>query len=189
MKYDLNKKPTKFAVRVLKDLSDELFNALTRKHLESITVNEICEATNYPRATFYNYFNDIYDLLDYCFYLMTKDINLQPDPSLKGTDRVEVLVSRVYDYLDAKRDRIEKYLEFNPTDGLFVSKLHSHTSKVILDFVANDHNGELTPLQSEIIAEHVANTCQLIFKRCFDKGSKLTKDQAIDALRYLVGNL
>lgn len=189
MKYDLNKKPTKFAVRVLKDLSDELFNVLTRKSFESVTVNEICEATNYPRATFYNYFNDINDLLDYCFYLMQKDMNVFPESELIGSEKVEVLVTRVYDYLDSKRERIELFLEHNTMDGLFVAKLHRYASKVICTIVAHDNDAKRTSIQTEIIAEHVANTCQLIFKRCFNKGAKLTKEQAIDAIRYLIGNL
>ena len=35
--------------------------------LEKISVQKICDICNYPRSTFYNYFEDIYDLMD-CNY-------------------------------------------------------------------------------------------------------------------------
>lgn len=31
----------------------------------------------YPRSTFYNYFDDIYDLMDYCWIVIVKDMNLE----------------------------------------------------------------------------------------------------------------
>ena len=189
MKYDLNKKPTKFAVRVLKDLSDELYTVLTRKPLEHITVNEICEETNYPRATFYNYFNDIYDLLSYCFYLMKKDVNIEASPDMSGHDKIDLLINKVFDYLDKKRERIAMYLEHNEIDGLFVSKLHAYVTKAILDFIGDNYDEQKAPVRSEIVAEHIANTCQLIFKKSFCNGDQLNKEQAIEAMRYLIGNL
>ena len=54
MKYDLNKKMTRFAQRALEDFSRVLFEALMKKSIERITVGELCEKANYPRATFYN---------------------------------------------------------------------------------------------------------------------------------------
>ena len=67
MKYDIRQKPSKFAERVLADFSSTLFSLLQGKTLKSITVNELCEQARYPRATFYNYFDDIYDLLSYAW--------------------------------------------------------------------------------------------------------------------------
>ena len=59
MKYDLTKKTNRFAERTLKDFSETLFSLVEKKKFEDITVNELCNACNYPRATFYNYFQDI----------------------------------------------------------------------------------------------------------------------------------
>ena len=43
MKYDLNKKMTRFAQRALEDFSRVLFEALMKKSIERITVGELCE--------------------------------------------------------------------------------------------------------------------------------------------------
>ncbi|WP_099469232.1 TetR/AcrR family transcriptional regulator [Konateibacter massiliensis] len=74
MKYNLNGKPNRFAQRTLSDFSNALFTLLSKKSFEEITVNELCEISNYPRATFYNYFEDIFDLLNYCWLSLTKEI-------------------------------------------------------------------------------------------------------------------
>lgn len=40
---------------------------LEQKPFESIQVNELCQACMIPKSTFYNYFDDKYDLLNYLF--------------------------------------------------------------------------------------------------------------------------
>ena len=67
MKYDITKRATKGAQRTLEAFSGTMFELLSRKSFEEITVNELCQQSNYPRATFYNYFDDKYDLLNYCW--------------------------------------------------------------------------------------------------------------------------
>ena len=42
-----------------------------------ITVGELCKCANYPRATFYNYFDDKFDLLNYCWIGLTQEIHLE----------------------------------------------------------------------------------------------------------------
>ena len=66
MKYDLTKKLTIGASRTLYSLQQSLLSLLSEKSFEEIAVGELCEKAMLPRATFYNYFDDKYDLLEYC---------------------------------------------------------------------------------------------------------------------------
>ena len=59
MKYNTNKKMTRGAKRTLNDFMCTMFTMLSEKNFEEITVGELCKCANYPRATFYNYFDDI----------------------------------------------------------------------------------------------------------------------------------
>ena len=77
MKYDLNKKQSLGAKRTLDTFSKTLFLLLTKKAFEKINVNEICSTASIPRATFYNYFEDKYDLMNYCWYTLTLEIHLE----------------------------------------------------------------------------------------------------------------
>lgn len=55
--------------------------------LEEISVRKICDLCNYPRSTFYNYFDDIYDLMDYCWTVIVKDMNLEQYIKIPAEDR------------------------------------------------------------------------------------------------------
>ena len=67
MKKDLNAKLSRGALRTLDAFSGAMMDLLRTKPLMSISVNELCERSSYPRATFYNYFDDRDDLLTYCW--------------------------------------------------------------------------------------------------------------------------
>ncbi|MCI2788736.1 TetR/AcrR family transcriptional regulator [Staphylococcus warneri] len=100
MKYDTNKKMTKFAERTLKEFAKILFWTLKTKPLEKITINELCEKANYPRATFYNYIDDINDLLNYCWQRIASDMVVDNYDSLTPEKRPYILFERCYDYLN-----------------------------------------------------------------------------------------
>ena len=65
MKLDARKRKTMAARRTLKILTLALTQLLQVKPFEKISVIDICEKALVPRATFYNYFDDKYDLLQY----------------------------------------------------------------------------------------------------------------------------
>jgi AcrR family transcriptional regulator len=77
MKYDITKKATKGAERTLDAFSSTMFELLSAMSFNEVTVNGICEKSNYPRATFYNYFDDKYDLLNYCWYSIGRKVHLE----------------------------------------------------------------------------------------------------------------
>lgn len=74
MKIDLTKHLTLGARRTLKAFRIAMFELLSEKEFDKITVNDICEKSEYPRATFYNYFDDKLDLLKYLWSHIAKDI-------------------------------------------------------------------------------------------------------------------
>jgi AcrR family transcriptional regulator len=67
MKYDMNRNMTRSAARILAAFTSAMAGLASEKPFEEITVQELCAKAGYPRATFYNYFDDKYDLLDYCW--------------------------------------------------------------------------------------------------------------------------
>ena len=54
-----------YRVRVTKMLIRKEFTELLKKKpIQEITVREICERTGINRSTFYNHYQDVYDLLE-----------------------------------------------------------------------------------------------------------------------------
>ena len=66
----LDKNETLSSRKTLNKLSNTLLSLLKQKSFEQISVKELCRESKTGRSTFYNYFDDIYDLLDYFWYFL-----------------------------------------------------------------------------------------------------------------------
>ena len=87
MKYDLSQKLSRGAVRTINAFTGSMFSLLSEKSFESVSVNEICLQSGYPRATFYNYFDDKYDLLTCCWIKLAQAIGFEEFKSLSDSGR------------------------------------------------------------------------------------------------------
>ena len=189
MKYDLNNKSNRFAQRTLLAFSSTLMEMLETREFEKITIGEICDACNYPRATFYNYFDDIYDLLNYCWIAMLQDIKVDDYPEMMPEERVYIIFDRIYDYFDFYRERLQKIMSSNSLDGALVMScrlfVKQQTSKIMLDCPY----GVTHVIPYELKAEHFSNTIQLIIEWCFLRRKITSKKEAERCLRYLLENI
>lgn len=182
MKYDLTRPPTRSATRALTAFSNAFFNLLTEKSFEEISVNEICDAAGYPRATFYNYFNDKYDLLNYLWYRVSSKIQIE---DYKNLDRISVLpvfFSRFYDLLESLEDNLTKILTHNSGDGYFLGSLHIYFNTQIKTIVEGSGLADRLTIPRDLASAHYANTLYLIFEWRFIKHNFCSKEKAYDYL-------
>lgn len=189
MKYDLTNKTNRFAQRTLTAFSSTLMEILETKAFEKVSVNEICEACNYPRATFYNYFDDIYDLLNYCWLAMMQEIKIEDYPDIKPDERLYILFDRIYDYFNSYRERLLKIMEVNPLDGGLVASCNlfvkQQAGRIMMDCLyTNQH-----PIPYQLVAEHYSNTLQLIIEWSFLRKKIASKDKAEKCLRHLLSGI
>lgn len=89
MKFKLSHKASRFAKRTLADFSETMIVMLSDMPLEEISVQKICDVCNYPRSTFYNYFDDIYDLMDYCWIVIMKDMDVEKYLNVQGEQNTQ----------------------------------------------------------------------------------------------------
>lgn len=189
MKYDLSKKINRFAKRTLAAFSETLFSLLERKSFEEITVNELCEVCNYPRATFYNYFDDIYDLLDYCWSNMASQIHIEDYHDIKPEKRTEVLFEKLYTYLDGEKSKIDKIMKHNEIDGVLSESLRRFMGIKIKMIIQNCPHYGGYPIPFEMIVVHYSNTLQLILEYCFFQEERISKKEAERCIVHLLGSL
>lgn len=102
-----------FSKRLLNAFTNGLFDLLKEKDLENITVAELCGKVNYPRSTFYNYFEDIYVLMDYCWYAIGNQIKITNFREIEHDKRTISLFNMVYEYMAENRISIDKLLKHN----------------------------------------------------------------------------
>ena len=189
MKYDLSKKINRFAERTLKDFSETLFSLLEKKKFECITVSELCNVCNYPRATFYNYFKDIYDLLDCCWENMSVKINIEDYKSVKSDERAQLLFERLYEFFEEQRDVINRIIIHNEIDGAMAESLKRFMLLKIKEIVSSCGCVEKHNIPIEMIIMHYSNTLQMVLEFCFLRKNPISKEQAKISIDYLLGPL
>lgn len=189
MKYDLSKKPTRGAQRTLEAFSKTMFNLLAKKSFESISVNEICEISNFPRATFYNYFDDKYDLLNYCWHLLSNQIYLNEPSNVASEKILSTLFDRTYYLLSSHNELLNDILKNNPSNSSLINHFSNYLKRVIqnifheyLDFSSKD-----IPL--ELVVDHFSNTVMLILEAIFLKKQPISLEEAHKYLTFLLGHL
>ncbi len=189
MKYNLNGKPSRFAQRTLANFSQSLFDLLTEKAFESISVNELCQIVNYPRATFYNYFEDIFDLLDYCWYCMSKEMKLDEYLEIDTESRLYTLFNRFYDYMISYNTKLGKIMKNNALDGTLVFSFRKYLIKYVSTLMNKCDCENTYPIPYELMIEYYSNTVLLVIEWCFLKEKNVSKDDANHYLGYLLNNI
>ena len=112
---------TRFAKRALEDFSRTMIELLSKKPFENIMVSEICEISNYPRATFYNYFEDKYGLLNYCWDCFGEKIDFQNDYDYMDTDeKMYDLFNSLYDFFEKNIEILRRITKQNNQNGEFM---------------------------------------------------------------------
>ena len=113
MKYNLSKKPTRGAQRSLEAFSGTIFRLISEQPFERISVNQLCQLSNYPRATFYNYFDDKFNLLEYYWYILGEQIKLQKFTQVPSNQMLTIYFDRFYDLLSERYSWLKKVLKVN----------------------------------------------------------------------------
>jgi AcrR family transcriptional regulator len=192
MKYDLTKKRTRGAQRTLDDFSTAMFHLIAEKSFDEINVNEICTLSNYPRATFYNYFDDKFDLLNYCWYVLSCEIKLDDFRELPKEQLLAIYLDRIYDLLSIKQKELDAILFNNGLSSSLTSSLRLYLQKrmreifnVNIEACAPKIRGRI-PLK--LLADHFSNTLLLILEWIFFKRNKISKQEAHAYLAYLLEN-
>ena len=168
MKYDISRTPSRSAKRVLGALSDSLVSILLTKRFEDITVGEICDESGYPRATFYNYFDDKYDLLGFYWYMVFRQVKLEECITKDVKSSLDAYFERLHEMLDENKRVTKKLLVHNKRDGYFITSCKTYLSsnvKVMLNKLVDE---KTCPIPTDLLAEHIANTLLLVFGKHYE---------------------
>lgn len=189
MKYDLSKHPTRGAQRTLNDFSTTMFQLVSEQSFESINVNQLCQISNYPRATFYNYFDDKYDLLEYCWYVLSEQIYLQQFTQIPSDQVLFVYFDRIYDLLNEHDSWLNKILKMNPLNSPLVQSFIDYFKKQTREIFYTCITSETPQPQTvpvELLADHYSNTLLLVLEWIFFKQNSTDKEVAHHYLKTLL---
>ena len=190
MKFNMNEPLSRSAKRVLSAFFGALSVLLGEKPFEEISVSEICEKAGYPRATFYNYFLDKYDLLNMIWVFVERTINVGEE-SYSDAKSPDVYFDRLYDILASGEEEIRRVLVHNRRDGYLVASLGIYLRKSVRNMLLSMSADSLSPLPIDMLTDHLTNTLMLVFGYRFDgRGEKIGKEKTKEYLfRLISGNL
>ncbi len=189
MKYQTNKKLSKGQIRTLDAFSKEMFKLLSNKAFEEITVGELCDEVNYPRATFYNYFDDKYDLLNYCWQILSEQIGFNEYQHSEGNQMLYLYFDRIYDFTLANIKTINSILLHNDELGYMFSNFRNFLNNKMRIVFKDCPDANKKEIPNQLLADHYSNTLFLVWQYSIISTNNCTKKQAHKYLCYLIDNL
>ena len=169
MKYDINKPMTRSSRRVLTAVTEAFFGLLCEKSFENLSVSEICDRSGYPRATFYNYFDDKYDLLNFYWTVISKMVGAEEYSRYPQDTVFDIYFERIYDLMEENEDKVELLMTNNMEDGYFLSSCRIFLAKSIKTMIEGTYSASSVPVPINVLAEHYANTLLLVFRHRFGR--------------------
>ena len=189
MKFKLSDKTSRFAERTLADFSERMIVMLADMSLEEISVQKICDICNYPRSTFYNYFDDIYDLMDYCWITIMKDMDIEKYLNVQEEQNTEQIFSFLYEYLDRYRPQIYRILSKNDLEGRCMASLRAFIKKQIGQIISKCPGTRDFPVREDIMVDYYAVTLEMLLEKCFFAKEQLSKEEALQTVVFLLGSV
>ena len=164
----------------------EPFSLLAEKPFEKITVGELCENAQYPRATFYNYFDDKYDLLNYCWLSLAEEIGLSEYHYAPESQMLFLYFDRICSFTKEHIEVISRALHHNSEVGYMFSSLRSFMNRQMRVIFKDCPDALEKKMPTELLADHYSNTLFLVWQWTVTKERSCDSQQAQDYLRKLL---
>ena len=95
-------------------LKSALFEELTVTPIERITLTDLCSKSLIPRSTFYRYFEDKYDLLQYCLLSLVNELGLTKAVlSFQDKDSMKQFLRILICHLNGNMEQYRKIYDAN----------------------------------------------------------------------------
>ena len=192
MKYDLTKPATRGARRTLEAFRRSLLETLEEQPFESVTVNALCERADYPRATFYNYFDDKYDLLGYLWHCLAEEAGIDEAARIPPEDTLRVYFDRLYDIAEANEGAIRAFARLNQPEGYLMTSFRIQIGRIVRSFFDRctpEEQAAHYPVPAELVSEQTASTVLLVLEWRFLRGNACTREETLSCVQCLLGNL
>ena len=192
MKYLNNNEMTIGTKRTLRNLRESLTELLMVKPLEQISIQELCDKAMISRRTFYNYFYDKYDLLNYDWSQL--QLLIDPEfthPELNHDDYQEYMnlfLQNLIIFLSKEREIYQKIIN-NNANSIFSANMHEYIeTQILLKLKVAISNKINYKIPLELMADVYANTIITMGRWWLKFGDGYTEEEAYEFFRMLIDN-
>lgn len=189
MKYDFSKKLTIGASRTLYSLQQAMLSFLSEKSFEEISVGKLCEKAMLPRATFYNYFDDKYDLLEYCFMTAQKQLDSGCQEAGTCSARMNALMENCFDFLDQNIETVEKILKNNQPNQYLINQIRFYLMSSMSAAFKNNSDSHRFKVPRGMAANLYSQVILIILEWKYLDKKECSKAQAKEYLQQMVSGI
>lgn len=189
MKYNMSKKLTIGAARTLKSLQQAMVTSLAKKSFEEISVQELCEIAMLPRATFYNYFDDKYDLLDYCFLCLHQEIDGKDPEATTCQKRLMAVMINCINYVDQCTELVDRILKYNHPEQFFMNQLRFYLTNRMIAAFQDCQKPTQYQIPHEMAAKMLSDAVLNILEWKYLYKNECSKEQASMYLQKMVSGI
>ncbi|WP_069999194.1 TetR/AcrR family transcriptional regulator [Cellulosilyticum sp. I15G10I2] len=179
----MNKQP-ELRAQTKQNLIDAFWSLYCEKRIEKITVKEITQKAGYNRGTFYEYFIDIYDVLDQIEESLIPTLEELP-PIIMADENIGMPLD-MFMKLYEQNSKYYSVLLSDNGDPAFASKLKNST-KPILKLGFSEKHG-LNPIEFDFVLEYVLSGMIGIMSYWFNQDKILPAKDLIVLMHNLMEN-
>lgn len=164
------------------NLIDAFWSLYCEKRIGKIAVKEITDKAGYNRGTFYEYFTDVYDVLEQIENSLIPTLNELP-PVLTPSGSLGMPLETFFD-LYQQNNKYYSVLLGESGDPTFASKLKNSVKPIIMQIFDDKPNADRKEL--EYILEYTLSAMIAIMSYWFKQPDPLTNEQLHDLIRRLM---
>lgn len=177
-------KQSKVTEQTRQNLVDAFWALYCKKRIEKITVKEITQKAGYNRGTFYEYFTDVYDVLEQLEESLIPNIDELPPISMPN--RHTGMPLDVFMAIYEQNSRYYSVLLGNEGDPAFATKLKNSTKPVIKRAFLEKYN--MNPIEFDFILEFVLSGMIGIMSYWFREDKILPAEELVSLMYDLMEN-
>ena len=163
-------------------LAESLKSLMTHIPFEKITIRDITDEASVIRTTFYNHFQDKYDLLDWIFY----EYYIKPSNQLMENNMLLEAFRLMIRNMEKDRDFFLKAVrsDDNSLYDVMFRSYRDAVQKVLHSMNINPE--EVNPLFTEkLVAEYYANSITFVVTKWMEMEMSIPSDDVVDLFQKL----
>lgn len=192
IKVKVNIMPKKEDLRVIKtkkNLFEGLLTMMKEKAFEDIKVSDICSAALTNRSTFYDHFNDKYELLDALIKELEEGLIKKLEENNGKGNTKEYYIKMIDLFFDHVSENMNAYIAIlsKNNNSTLMDMVYDAITKDVLNNLENNTNANKVPLEiiSKFYVSAVINVCLEYIKY----PNKYKKEDIINYLDILLPNV
>ncbi len=177
------KKQPHITAQTRENLVDAFWSLYCEQRIEKITVKDIANKAGYNRGTFYEYFTDVYDVLDYIENSLIPTLDELPPVSIQTGSLGMPLDSFMELY--QQNNKYFSVLLGDKGDPSFASKLKNSIKPTLVNVFADKPN--INQMELDYIIEYTLSAMIGIMSYWFKQAEPLPSSDLIELINRLMG--